>query len=47
MKSQVRRQPGTTVITATHSVEMLKTFPIDIQEEGLIKGGWIIDSNPR
>jgi len=26
-------------------VEILDAFPIDIQEEGLIKGGWIIEDS--
>ena len=47
MKAQVCRQPGTTVITATHSVEILEAFPVDIHKEGLIKGGWIIEDNLR
>ncbi len=47
MKAQVRRQPGTTVIAATHSVEILEAFQVDIREEGLIKGGLIIDDNLR
>jgi len=47
MKTQIRRQPGTTVIAATHSVEILEAFLMDIQEEGLIKGGLIIDDNLR
>ncbi|AFL74416.1 AAA family ATPase [Thiocystis violascens] len=45
MKEQVRRQPGTTVIAATHSIEILEAFPLDIHEEDLIKGGWIIEDN--
>lgn len=47
MKVRVRRQPGTTVIAAIHSVEILEAFPIDIREEALIKGGLIIDDNLR
>jgi len=47
MKTQIHRRPGTTVIVATHSVEILEAFPMDIQEEGLIKGGFIIDDNLR
>jgi len=47
MKAQVRQQPGTTVIAATHSVEILEAFPMDIREEGLIKGGWIIEEDLR
>jgi hypothetical protein len=47
MKAQVRQQPGTTVIAATHSVEILEAFPMDIREEGLIKGGWIIEKDLR
>jgi len=43
MKELVRRQPGTTLIAATHSVEILTAFPIDIKEKGLVKGGWIIE----
>ncbi|NEX17525.1 MAG: AAA family ATPase [Halochromatium sp.] len=47
MKVLVRRQPGTTVIAATHSVEILEAFPVDIAESGLIKGGWIIEPGLR
>lgn len=47
MKAQVLRQPGTTVIAATHSVEILEAFPIEIAEEGLIKGGWLIEDTLR
>lgn len=47
MKAHVRRAEGTTVIAATHSVEMLEAFPVDIAEEGLIKGGWIIEDTLR
>ena len=47
MKTQAREQPGTTVIATTHSIEILEAFPIDIREEGLIKGGWIIEQDLR
>jgi predicted ATP-dependent endonuclease of OLD family len=47
MKIQVREQPGTTVIATTHSIEILEAFPIDICEEGLVKGGWIIEQDLR
>ena len=47
MKAQVRRQPGTTVIAATHSVEILEAFPVDIAEPDLVKGGWIIEPGLR
>lgn len=43
MKDLVRSQPGTTVIAATHSVEILSAYPMDIEEPGLVKGGWIIE----
>jgi len=47
MKELVRKQPGTTVIASTHSIEILEAFPTDIREEGLTKGGWIIEEDLR
>ncbi|WP_300327323.1 AAA family ATPase [Accumulibacter sp.] len=45
MKALVRQEPGTTVIASTHSVEILEAFPLDIREQSLIKGGWIIEED--
>ena len=41
-KAFVRDYPGVTVITSTHSREILGAFPLDIPEPGVRKGGEII-----
>ena len=37
--------PGLTIISATHSREILKAFAHEIEEKGLIKGGHIISED--
>ncbi|RJQ58932.1 MAG: ATP-binding protein [Desulfobacteraceae bacterium] len=41
-KEFVRDHPSITVIASTHSREILSAFPLDIPEEGVRKGGFII-----
>ena len=45
LKALPKNDPGITVIAATHSVDMLKAFAFEIPEEGLHKGGDIIQKS--
>lgn len=42
MQDQILVSPGTTVIAAAHSPEVLDGLAFDDEEAGLVKGGWII-----
>lgn len=44
LKSLVRDNPGMTIILTTHSIDMLKVFDTRRAEEGIRKGGYILDS---
>lgn len=43
LKNMVRTTPGLTVIATTHSQEIISSFAADLNEEGLRKGGQIIE----
>ncbi|MBF0370176.1 MAG: AAA family ATPase [Magnetococcales bacterium] len=43
LKGMVKENPGLTVIATTHSKEIIEAFASDLKEEGLRKGGQIID----
>ena len=45
LKDMVKDNPGLTVISTTHSREVLNGFAFEIEEKGLRKGGHIIDEN--
>lgn len=45
LKDMVKDNPGLTVISTTHSREVLNGFAFEIEEKGLRKGGHVIDEN--
>ena len=45
LKDMAKEQPGLTIISTTHSKEVLTGFAFEIAEEGLRKGGHVIDEN--
>ncbi len=44
LKEFVKDHPGTMLILTTHSMDMLKVYRVKDLEEGLSKGGYILDS---
>lgn len=47
LKALAKTDPGITVVAATHSIDMLKAFSFEVPEEGLHKGGEIIEKSNR
>lgn len=45
LREFVRDNPGVTIIAATHSLDMFRSFGFEVPEEGLRKGGEVIESN--
>lgn len=45
LKEWVRKWPDLTVIATTHNPEMLEAFAFERKEEGLVKGGYLIEKN--
>jgi len=45
LKGLLKDHPGLTVIATTHSREILRAFAYEIKEEGLRKGGYIIEKD--
>jgi predicted ATPase len=45
LKDMAKDNPGLTIISTTHSREVLNGFAFDIEEKGLRKGGHIIEEN--
>ncbi|RJF77506.1 hypothetical protein D3877_27415 [Azospirillum cavernae] len=44
LKDWIRQWPDLTVIATTHNPEMLEAFEFDRPEEGLVKGGYLIEA---
>lgn len=45
LKEMAKDQQGLSIIATTHSREVLTGFAFEIKEEGLVKGGHVIDEN--
>ncbi|WP_298326360.1 AAA family ATPase, partial [Asticcacaulis sp.] len=45
LKDWIRLWPDLTVIASTHSPALLEAFAFERQEEGLVKGGYLIEAN--
>jgi predicted ATPase len=45
LKDMAKENQGLTIISTTHSRELLKGFAFEEEEEGLVKGGHFIDEN--
>ena len=44
-KQLLREHPGLTIIATHHSMELIEAFSFEVPQEGLRKGGFIIDEN--
>ncbi len=47
LKRMVQEFPGLTFILSTHSLEMLDVLDYEMEEEGLVKGGVILENKSR
>jgi predicted ATP-dependent endonuclease of OLD family len=45
LKEWVRQWPDLTVIATTHQPEMIEAFAFERAEDGLVKGGYIIEAS--